>query len=149
MKVLLFRGRGLISALIRWQTRSRWSHAAILDPGTMQMYEAWQGGGVRMKWWPNVTDRKDIEVFDVPVTNEQRVAMCIFLRAQLGKRYDYLSVIRFVTRHRSKDDSKWFCSEMVYAAFQAAGINLLAPDVMAWEVSPGMLAKSPLLQKVL
>lgn len=53
-------------------------------------------------------------------------------------------VARFVTRRQADRESagKWFCSELVFAAFQAAGIDLLA-RTEAWEVSPGLLLRIP------
>src|SRR5215469_1941664 len=41
MRIALYQGKSLISLLIRWQTRSRYSHAAfLLDDGSV--IEAWQ-----------------------------------------------------------------------------------------------------------
>jgi hypothetical protein len=70
-----------------------------------------------------------------------------FAHQHIGKPYDYLSVARFISRRSESIHSKekWFCSEFVFAAFQAAGLNLLR-DTEAWEVSPGLLSKSPLLK---
>jgi hypothetical protein len=58
------------------------------------------------------------------------------------------SLIRWQTRsHYAQDDDTWFCSELVYAAFQKAGIKLLNVDE-AWKVSPALLAMSPYLRKL-
>src|SRR5579871_2617400 len=41
MRIALYQGKSLISLLIRWQTRSQYSHAAfLLDDGSV--IEAWQ-----------------------------------------------------------------------------------------------------------
>jgi uncharacterized protein YycO len=78
-------------------------------------------------------------------TQEEDVAW--FLFQQLGKPYDWTMVARFVTRRDESRASsgKWFCSELVYAAFKQAGVPLLRATE-PWEVSPGLLAKSPLLR---
>lgn len=67
-----------------------------------------------------------------------------FAMAQVGKKYDYLGVARFVTRRPSKGNEKWFCSELVFEAFRRAGVNLFH-RIEAWEVSPSMISYSPLL----
>lgn len=141
-KILLFRGRGIISRLIRWQTRSRYSHAAFLLPDG-RILEAWQGSGVRVA---HVPDWCDIDVFAVEgVDRLQWSAVLGFARAQIGKGYDYRGVFRFLSRRRTPDNGRWFCSELVFASLAKAGVDLLR-DTDPAEVSPGMLARSPLLQ---
>jgi len=144
--ILLFRGRGLISAAIRWQTRSRYSHAAILLPDERTIVEAWPGAGVRVK---TVTDWSGIDRFQVCVDDINTEALKIFLKEQVGMGYDYKGVLRFLSRHSDADQERkrWFCSELVYTAFERLGI-LLFRDTRAWEVSPGMLARSPLLEQI-
>lgn len=164
MKVLLFQGRGMLSRLIRWQQRTRWSHAAIMiDSGLWNpplppinpveriyakepvIIEAWQGAGVRQT---KLDSRDGVEAFEVDgLTDAHREKVVQFLKYQIGKGYDYLGVLRFVSRNRGSRLHKWFCSELVYAALESAGINLFK-RTEAWEVSPGLLARSPLLRKV-
>jgi uncharacterized protein YycO len=142
-KILLFRGRGFFSQLIRWQTRSRYSHAAFLLPDG-RVLEAWHSG-VRiaaLRSW------RDIEAFDVQAADaHQWAAVMTFARAQVGRGYDFRGVLRFLSRRRQPHDEQWFCSELVFAALQHAGVDLLR-DTDPAEVSPGMLARSPLLSPV-
>lgn len=140
--VLLFRGRGFISRAIRWQTRSRYSHAAARMPDG-RIIEAWQGAGVRVK---RLSDWSDIDAFRVRgMTGAQwETAICL-MRAQLGKAYDYRGVLRFLSRRGPKEDDRWFCSELVFHALHHAGVDLLA-RVGAGAVSPAMLSWSPLLE---
>ena len=138
-RILLFKGRGLVSWLIRWQTRSEYSHSALmLHDGSI--IEAWMTKGVRQHW---LNDWCDIDVFDVHgITQEQWQAAIGYARAQIGKPYDWLAIIRFLSRFRQPDDERWFCSELVFKAMEVAGVKLLR-NVRAGEVSPGMLARSP------
>lgn len=141
-KILLFRGRGLISTLIRWQTRGRYAHAAILFPDGETIIEAWPGPGVRQK---KMTDWDGVTVFDVPSHPKEQIDQAVdFARTQLGKKYAYLDIVRFITRTKGNEQNSWFCSELVFAAFQKAGIDLLA-RIPAWEVSPQGLSISPLM----
>lgn len=142
-RVLLFRGRGLISSLIRWQTRGCCSHAALMLPSG-EIIEAWQGTGVRRKV---LTDWTGITAYAVPsATAKQWKQAEAFARNEIGKGYDYWAIIRFISRASMPDNDRWFCSELVFAALESAGIHLLE-RVEASAVSPGVLAYSPLLKE--
>lgn len=139
--MLLFRGRGLISTAIRWQSRSIYSHAALLMRDG-RIVESWQGAGVRVK---TLTDWSDIDVFDIPLFDELDWDLAIEYALELvGRGYDYKAVLRFVSRQPAADNDRWFCSELVFAAVESAGLPLLSRTSAA-AVSPGMLALSPLL----
>ena len=63
----------------------------------------------------------------LPCTETQEAALVAFLRAQLGRPYDFLAILAIATSFflgprnwRSPD--AWFCSELVTAALEAAGI---------------------------
>lgn len=146
IKLLLFRGRGLISALIRWQTASRYSHAAALVDDTW-LYEAWQGAGVRVKPF-DWSDTDNIDFFEiVGLTPDKATRMLEYLKSRVGNKYDYWGVLRFITRARPKRDNADFCSEYVYSAAEHADRPLLARTEPA-EVSPGLLSRSPFLRQI-
>ena len=140
MIVCLHRSGGLLGALIRWQTRSPYSHASMLIEG--KHYESVAGKGVVRS-----PLSKSAELFLVDGIDDTSAAS--FVDKQLGKGYDYSSVLRFVSRKQAsrKSSRKWFCSELVYATCQKGGIELLRA-VAPWEVSPGMLSRSPLLKEM-
>jgi uncharacterized protein YycO len=144
MKILLYKGRGLISWSIRWFTRSRFSHAAIMLPNG-DVIEAWQGAGVRIT---QLKSRKNVVSLATDLNPEQAAAVESFLLNEVGSPYDYWNILGFITRRPRRSNRAWHCSEIVYAAYQAAGVNLLGPSVNAWEVTPGMLYTSPLLTVV-
>lgn len=127
--------------MIRWQTRSEYSHASVRI-NDRQIIEAVEGQGVIVSPLPSLelADR-----FEVNTSMEQAIAIKQFLFAQVGKNYDYTMVARFLTRRQEtrKSTGKWFCSELAFAAFMHAGVALLA-RTEPWEASPGLLAKSPL-----
>lgn len=148
LTICLHRGSSLIGKLIRWQTRSEYSHASMVLPDGL-FVEAREGIGVRAL--PRLTKAagETVDMFSISITETQASEIAAFAKEQLGKPYDYAMVARFVSRrHESRSSrGKWFCSELVFAACKQAGVNLLrATD--PWEVSPGMLARSPLLVPV-
>jgi uncharacterized protein YycO len=147
MKILLYKGTSLISRLIRFQTRSVYSHAAVLlDDGTV--YEAWQTGGVRRIATPFEGHSKgtEIDVYEIPeLTQASQWAVKAFIKQHLGEKYDFSSVARFVSRRDTNEDNgKWFCSELVLRAFEAAGYPLL--HAVAGMMSPRDVGISPLIR---
>lgn len=144
LRIGLHRSSGVVSSLIKLQTRSDFSHASLVLPDDTVL-EAMQFQGV--VHGRKVQSAKEVvELYRVPFTPEQQASALAFARRQIGKGYDYTMVARFVTRRPESraTTGKWFCSELVYAAFAHAGA-LLFRDTEAWEVSPGLLARSPLL----
>lgn len=139
-QILLFQGRGIISRLIRWQTRGKYSHAAI-RVSENECVESWAGPGVRLK---KISDWTGIDVFDVPIPYRWKVLAVSFAAQQIGKKYDYLGVLRFVSRRKRNSLHRWFCSELVFEAFKHAGCWLFA-RTEGWEVSPSELARSPVI----
>ena len=143
MKILLYRGRSLISRLIQFQTRSPYSHVAIMfDSGAV--YEAWHVGGVRRLKDPfdghspgTYIDIYGSNKLDCADTN----SALVFLHKQLGKGYDFVSVARFLSRRQAPANDKWFCSELVLETLAQVGIVLLhiAPSL----ASPRDIGISP------
>lgn len=148
LRIALFAGNSLLSKGIQWQTRSHWSHAALILR-TGALIEAREFIGVRQLPQLHVMPGERVNLFDVDVTDSQASMVEGFAIRQLSKKYDWTMVLRFLSRRQANRESagKWFCSELVFAAFAHAGIELLR-DTEPWEVSPGLLGRSPLLRPV-
>lgn len=143
-KVLLFRGGDPISWLVKVQTRSQYSHAAILLEDGKSCVESYPGSGVRIRQLTDA-DFGRIDIYDVRgMTDEMWRTAINFALEQLDKGYDWRSVLRFVSKVPSSDNSRWFCSELVFKAIAVAGVRLL-DRVPSAEVSPAMINLSPLL----
>ncbi len=152
--VLLFRGRGLSSQVIRLLTRSPYSHVGLVFPYQERVYciEA-VGAGVRLILMSEVMRRYHggIDYYEVrSATDAQRdgaIALCF---QQLGKLYDRPGIVRFLLailfnwKPAVREDQAWFCSELVAAAYRAHGLTL-APVSSAY-TSPADLAVSPELK---
>jgi uncharacterized protein YycO len=136
---------GLISKAIRWQTDSQYCHAGLLFDGT-QLIEsrAWAG----VQWVKFDPSDPTWDLYDVyGIEHDQEIAIWQFGLDQLGNGYDYWGALRFVSRRRLPTNDRWFCSELVFSAFKAAGISLLN-HVDPQQVSPGLLSYSPYLIKI-
>lgn len=164
IQIAAYRGTSLISRLIRWQTRSVYSHIGILFTEAMTVklangthiipagavIEAWQGG-VRMSRSLSASHEPgtlvDLFEFVTPLDETETMRAARFLCAQLGKPYDYAAIVRFLTRDPENhwNKSKWFCSELAVETFFTVGRNLLE-RCSAWEIPPRDVPRSPLLK---
>lgn len=146
VRIALFEGVSVVSRLIRWQTRSSYSHvAAIMQDGSV--IEAWHKGGVRHVHSLDFlhTPGTLVHIFEVNIPDHFQVDYFDFLMLQVGKKYDFRSVFRFITRKRGMSDGKWFCSELVFEALQYANIVPLR-RIQSQDVSPQLLSLSPFLK---
>lgn len=141
-------GTGVVSRIIRWQQRTDVSHISIIDNDDSLIEALEFSGVVQNRTLQDARNEQRVDVLEVYVTPEQRYAALAWSKGQLGKRYDYLSILRFVTRRKNrKDNGKWFCSEFAFVAAEKAGVALLQRIPPA-EVSPGHFVMSPLLHEV-
>jgi len=151
--IALYKGRSRFSRIIRLITRGPYSHAAwICRDGSV--IEAWSGWGVRHVAHLGALHQvgTQVDIYDIPsLSHDQQTRIETWLITQLGKPYDWPAVLRFLPlpwRNRDRESSasqgSWFCSELVAAACEAAGLRLLA--VHPYMISPSMLAASPLLR---
>ena len=144
-RVLLFTGGDPIAMLVRWQSRSIYSHAALLIPGTNRVIESYPFKGVREREL-TAKDWERIHVYEVPgMTGKMWDAACAYGQSQMGRSYDFRSVLKFVTRTPAKENGKWFCSELVFQMLAVAYLRVL--QMRAEYVNPGHLALSPYLRR--
>lgn len=146
MRILAYKGISPISKAIRWQTRSEFSHIAVeLDDSSI--IEAWHKGGVQHVDSFRTLHTAGTQVvayklgFDL--TEEERTDLESWLKKQVGKKYDFMSVARFVTRRKVPANDKWFCSELAEQGFVYINRRLLNGNPS--EHSPRDTVMSPLL----
>lgn len=143
-RLALYRGTGFVSWLIKTQTRSVYSHAALLIPGTTdRVLESREGKGVQLH---TLTDKEQsiIDWYAIPsMTDEQYNRTIEIGLSQLGMPYDYWSVLRFVSKRPARENGKWFCSECAHKWLAEGGVRLLE-RIPSAEIPPGGLSYSPL-----
>jgi len=146
----LYRGKSFLSRVIQWRTWSPYAHAAWITPAR-EVIEAWHVGGVRHNLTPDQdhTPGTPIDIFAVDLTEGEREGLMEFLLAQVGKRYDYRGVLKFISRRdgRRGSQERWFCSELIFAACLEIRRPLLS-RIPSRKVHPGLLAYSPLLKSM-
>jgi uncharacterized protein YycO len=62
------------------------------------------------------------------------LAAVVFAISQKGKKYDWGAVLGIPFREPWEDPGRWFCSELVEAAFIAGGRRRFEPNV--WRITP-------------
>lgn len=157
-QLLLYHGATpIIDPIIRWQTDGSVAHAAILWPG-MRVSEA-VASGVRVRAFGADKEDPKAEIYELPNRPfADWIAAAQFAQNQVGKGYDFLGLIRFLTRgywgfHRFKHDRKfgevpnrWFCSDYAFSTIEVAQIRLLETEY--FKISPEQLRRSPFKHRV-
>jgi uncharacterized protein YycO len=147
-----YKGVSLVSKIIRTFTWSDISHtsAFMLKRGKMadtEVIEAWVGGVKKRPWYEGHAPGTKINLWKVACTQNQKNRFYKFMENEIGKAYDYRGLVGFVARSGVQHETKWFCSELVFAAARYAGIRLLH-NIETYKVSPALLDLSPLLEYV-
>lgn len=148
IKILQYRGISVISRMIRWQTRSVYSHSAIMTP-VGSVIEAWHKGGVQEV--ENIsslhTSGTIVDVYEFSAMyGVDETSMLQFAREQLGCGYDFAAILRFLSRRSYTQNNRWFCSELVAKAAERGGCPIV--NLPAHQISPRDVAASPVLTKV-
>jgi uncharacterized protein YycO len=144
--VFAVKGKGLGPFVIRFFTRSVYSHVGIFSNDENLGYESiTKKGVVAIK---KLSDDKDLDLLVIKLLPQQREQILNFLNQQLGKAYDWKAVINVLNYKRDwRENDKWFCSELVARAFEIAGIRLL--NKPCGRITPADVVSSPLLSPIM
>ena len=164
--ILLYRGEGFTSKLVEWGSNSVYSHVAVVvDAEIFLGIESNTGhqSGVRAMDLRKFPDDR-VDVFRVKAEcNFDGNKVISFLVDCLGADYDWLGVcslailkgISFLTGFKKfqnynafQKEKDYFCSELVYRAFQEGGLDIVPQVSQAEVTSPGDIAQSGCLEKV-
>ena len=163
--ILLYKGKGFTSWLIEVGTKSDYSHVAVVvDPGIYLGIESNTGSqsGVRAMDLRKA-DQKEVDIFRVkPKFRFDGKKVISFLVDHLGAKYDYLGVAGLgalkvlhvlsfgaIKVHNDFQREKdYFCSELIYQAFNEGGLDIVPQVSEADVTSPGDIAQSERLQKI-
>lgn len=123
--ILLSRGRGLLSRLICWWTRSRFSHARAVISDRLYIEATWPC--VRVGLLSDIKITKDIIRLrhKVGLTDEEAIDLCLYLVNRLGTKYDWRGFISFLIGKSIQKKSWYFCSELIAEAYASLNKPLL------------------------
>jgi cell wall-associated NlpC family hydrolase len=154
--VLLFSGTALVSRVVRWGSKSQYSHCGIAGwwEDRLLVFEA-EATGLRIDRASLCVDRYRGGVdWYSPTVPVDRVKIHREALDQIGKPYGYAGLLRLSAalllhgRAPREDGSvpvALFCSQYVSQCYRAGGVDLsmATSDQMT---TPGQIARSPLLQ---
>jgi len=120
---------GIYNRIVRWWTRSEFSHVELVLSTGRAWSASFADGGVRSKLID--FDTENWILIDLPRELEQGAEA--WFQARRGAKYDLLGNLQFVLLPIPHSQRRWFCSEAVAAALDI-------PD--PWRYSPGTLAST-------
>lgn len=159
--VVLFAGKGFVSGIVKFFSRSKWSHVGIIvKSNDLNMVLIWESTGLsKVKDMDTgklvlgvqtvtLSDRLDeykgeawVRQYDGRVTKKMIAALAEFRRESKGKPYEknYWQLAKSLLdfswlRPNKKDVSSLFCSELVAESLQRMG--LVATDLPSNEFTP-------------
>lgn len=152
--VLLFQGTRLFSRLIRWVTRSRYSHSglAVWWNDRLMVLEATTPEVRVMPLSILVGHYRRVDLYR-PVQALSRIQLVEAATEALGKRYAVWTIVRYARRilcrwrggyDPRKPPDTFVCSQLVSFAYRNAGLDLVAEDPDEF-TTPEALAKSSAL----
>ena len=158
--ILLYKGTAWTSKLIQWKTTSLYSHVSVVVGSEMNLgIESNTGSqsGVRALDLRKL-DANIIDAFRVKPQNTFEPEKVIsYLVDSLGAKFDYVGVtwlgvlkVLNLTEKANQFQIKkdYFCSELVYEAFHAAGLDIVPQVEQTDTTSPGDIARSPRIEKI-
>ena len=155
---IFFEGLSFTSKLIRWWTRSKFSHSGFVNDkivsignkGSFYKYgaliEAWKKPNESLfamrtmnSSFANHTKRTPFKVLRLKVSLEQYEKVHEFQRicAYLQVPYDWKAIVAFVVPFKLKRNGYLFCSEKDCLSLKYAGV--LPDEIQCWKTSPDRL----------
>jgi len=141
--------QSLFSAGVKFFTHSKWSHvqAVVGMEGEEIVVVSADAEGVFCRA-AREGELKRYAILTYPgITKEQREKVCKFLFSKIGSGYDYIGILDFLIDSDIQAEERFFCSELVFLAYQSAGIHLQERMDHAF-VSPEILYISPILKVI-
>lgn len=143
VKVLLYRGSGIVGQIIRWRTWGDYAHVAMMLRG--KVYESVEGKGVISTMKDHhLANRMPTKVLQIELPSLVVDKIEEWCKARVGDKYDYTAIYGFLVRRDRQSKGKWFCSEYVTEAFKHAGVDLFL-RTPSWKISPQLVSISPML----
>jgi len=116
---------GIFTFFVRWAQYGFWpSHVEAVMPDGNLLGATFLGGGVVSRPPDYDAGKFSQEYFlQLDATPEQEASFYEFLRAQLGKKYDWTAIVSFLFPWRDwQEDDSWECSELQSAALSHCGV---------------------------
>lgn len=125
--------------IVQLWTGSKWVHVDVVAANA-QLYGAAPDGGTRYRH-ASVNLHRHAENVTVDMTSLQYAKFWEFLAQQHGKPYDWMGLLGVAWRTKLQDPDKWFCSELIQAALDYAGVDTGAGPSPKFTSPAGLLRR--------
>lgn len=118
-------GEGISAKAISWFSAGHFSHVDVIVPQGLLGARPDSIGGAPPGVWirPQYYDTwSKVVLMEIAATKEQEEDFIDFLHDQLAKPYDMTAIWAFVINRDWREVDSWFCSELISAALEHAGI---------------------------
>jgi Permuted papain-like amidase enzyme, YaeF/YiiX, C92 family len=129
--VIFVRGTSIISRLVRFFDKGKFSHVAIAISETEVIETNWNMRSKIVKF-----HYEDYEIVSLNLTDSQRDRIPAIASRLEGKLYDYLQVIGYIFKSRLNNPRHLICSELVYNILSEVGYN---HDELTRDITPNEL----------
>jgi len=114
---------GPFNALVRFAQYGFWpSHADVLMPDGTLLGSRFIGGVLARPPGYDDGDYLRDQYLRIPATAVQETVFYAFLNRQIGKPYDSLSILAFLSHRDWQAPEAWYCSELPAAALAECGV---------------------------
>lgn len=132
-----------VSRIIRFFTRSEFSHVEFLDLETGLVYGSVPGEGVRI----STIEKLSSESTKIKICNinkpYDRLQVIDRISSQVGKKYDWVAILGIVIRDPIQDPTRWICSELICWAFEP---QLRLVVIPSFQATPETLMESSFIK---
>ena len=136
--------KSIVSAAIKFRTHGIWSHVMLATGEGDDVISADAYGVILRAMEPD--EKENYACLFCPGISVEAQAIIKLAASKIGKGYDFLGLASFLVDSDLNNEDRWFCSELVYMVYAAAGIQLLERIEHAF-VSPRDLWISPVLRR--
>jgi len=145
--ILLLKGKSLFSKIVKWWTKSEYSHSAMF--ATPHLVIESDFGGVQF----NLTEKYKNMDYDVyrhkDITRNQQEKVFYWSFSKTDKGYDHMGLLGIVLGTTSLDNkSRYWCSEFNMDAYIHAGVKIDC-DKDTHRVTPQDIANDSNFEKVI
>ena len=130
MRIVFTAGLGITGAITRWATWGAAGHVAFeLEDGRgrVSYLDATPSLGVAEH---ATLAGRIVGRYAVMCSDQQALDAVRWASDQIGKPYDWSAIYGMACRRDRHDPRAWFCSELIFEAFEVAGFPLLRAEAL-------------------
>ena len=147
VKVAQYKGTSWVSRAIKFATRGKYSHTAIILPDG-RIVEAWQGVNmvrVISSLSEGHTPGTLVDIYSTNFTESEQTKFIEFIEEQVGKPYSKWGLVASYfnkSEYNKYEGKRWFCSQVFVAACHAASRFYWGTDTKPWQIPPTMVTRN-------